>query len=77
MSLGHFSLTADNTDLSCDASNVGLCGMLVQTKSGEKRVGSNVARILSDVEKRYSTTEKEALGVVWACGKIFLDWIAF
>ena len=67
--LGHFSPIADKTELVCDVSNVGLCGMLVQTNNGEKRVGKNVARTLCEVEKRYSKTEKEALWVVWACEK--------
>lgn len=67
--LGHFRLDASKTQLICDASNVGLCGILVQEYQGEKRVISYASRSLSDAEKKYSTTEKEALAVVWACEK--------
>jgi len=70
--LGHFSLQAEKTKLICDASNVGLCGILVQTVNGQERVISYAARALSPVEKRYSTTEKEGLSLVWACEKFRL-----
>ena len=46
-----------------DASPVGLAALLVQ----EKRVVVYGSRALSDVETRYSQTEREALAVVWAC----------
>ena len=44
-----------------DASPVGLAALLVQ----EGRVVSYASRSLSDVETRYSQTEREALAVVW------------
>ena len=49
-----------------DASPVGLEAALVQ-EQGELRVISYANRSLSDTERRYSQTEKEALAIVWAC----------
>ena len=45
-----------------DASPVGVSGLLAQ----EGRVLSYASRALSDVESRYSQTEREMLAVVWA-----------
>ena len=45
-----------------DASPVGLGGLLVQ----DGKVISYASRALRDVESRYSQTEREMLGVVWA-----------
>ena len=46
-----------------DASPFGLGAMLVQSH----KVISYASRALTDVESRYSQTEREALAVVWAC----------
>ena len=46
-----------------DASPVGLSGILTQ----EGKVVANASRALSPTESGYSETEREALGVVWAC----------
>ena len=46
-----------------DASPVGLAALLVQ----EGRVVIYASRGLTNVETRYSQTEREALAVVWAC----------
>ena len=70
--LGHFSLEADKTELITDASNVGICGILTQHKNGTHKVISYASRALTDAEKRYSTTEKEALAAVWACEKFHI-----
>lgn len=50
------------TEIIVDASPAGLGGLLVQ----EGRVLSYGSRALSDVESRYSQTEREMLAVVWA-----------
>ena len=52
--------TQDRSD--SRASPVGLGGLLVQ----DGKVISYASRALSDVEHRYSQTEREMLGVVWA-----------
>ena len=46
-----------------DASPVGIAGILVQ----DDQPIAYGSRALSDVESRYSQTEREALAVVWAC----------
>lgn len=50
-----------------DASPVGLGAVLFQkAKSGEYNIISYASKTLSDVEKRYAQTEREALALVWA-----------
>ena len=66
--LGYFNRNA-KTNIVCDASPVGLGAILLQECNGEKRVICYASRGLSDVERRYLQTEREALGVVWACEK--------
>ena len=53
------------TKVIADASPVGLGAMLAQEQGEELRVISYASRSLSDTERRYSQTEKEA--IVWAC----------
>ena len=55
------------TRIVADASPVGLGAVLTQQQVGVWRVISYASRNLSDVECRYSQTEKEALALVWAC----------
>lgn len=55
------------TKVIADAGPVGLGAVLVQIQNGEHRVICYASRSLSDVERRYSQTEKEALALVWAC----------
>lgn len=76
--LGYFDPNA-KTKVITDASPVGLGGILVQIQAGQPRIIAYASRSLSDVEKRYSQTEKEALGIVWACERfhIYLYGISF
>lgn len=64
--LGYFDTKA-KTCVITDASPVGLGAVLTQEQNGVNRVICYASRSLTDVEKRYSQTEKEALGIVWAC----------
>ena len=54
------------TEMVTDASPVGLT-ILVKEKQRVKRAVAFASRSLSDVKRRYSQTEKEAIAVVWAC----------
>ena len=60
------------THVIADASPVGLGAVLVQEKDGESRAVCYASRSLSQVERRYSQTEKEALALVWACERFHL-----
>ena len=64
--LGYFDTNAQ-TKVIADASPVGLGAGLVQQQGEELRVISYESRSLSNTERRYSPTEKEALAIVWAC----------
>ena len=66
--LAHFDKEAP-TQVIADASPVGLGAVLVQDQSHGRVVVSYASRSLSDVERRYTHTEKEPLGLVWACEK--------
>ena len=54
------------TRIVADASPVGLGAVLTHQQGGVCRVISYASRSLSEVECRYSQTEKEALALVWA-----------
>ena len=60
------------TKIITDASPVALGAVLVQLQNDLWRVISYASRSLTDVEKRYSQTEKEALAIVWACERFNL-----
>ena len=65
--LGFFTKDAKTTVVA-DASPVGLGAVLIQGKKEEvPRAIRYASKALSDVEKRYTQTEKEALALVWAC----------
>lgn len=56
------------TELIVDGSPVGLGAILCQKGGGgEKRIIAYASRALSDVERRYSQTEREALAIIWSC----------
>ena len=69
--LAYFDPKAE-TRIVVDASPVGLGAVLTQIQNGEKRVVHYASRSLSDVERRYSQTEKEALACVWACERFHM-----
>ena len=71
--LGPFRLDAKKTLLVTDASNVGLGSVLIQQDDkGNVKIICYASRSLTDVEKRYSTLEKEVIAVVWGCEKFRL-----
>ena len=69
--MAHYDPSAP-TQLRVDASPVGLGAVLTQTQHGVTRPIAYASRTLSNVERRYSQTEKEALAVVWGCEKFHL-----
>ena len=69
--LAYFDPEAE-TRIVVDASPVGLGAVLTQVQKGKSRVIHYASRSLSDVERRYSQTEKEALACVWACERFHL-----
>ena len=69
--LANFDKNAKPT-IVADASPVGLSAVLIQEQKGKERVISYASRSLSDVERRYSQTEKEALALVWACERFHM-----
>ena len=60
------------TRIIADASPVGLGAVLTQQQGEIWRVVSYASRSLTDVERRYSQTEKEALALVWACERFYM-----
>ena len=64
--LAYFDKNAP-TKIITDASPVGLGAVLVQEQGGVWTPVCYASRSLTDCEQKYSQTEKEALGVVWAC----------
>ncbi len=60
------------TELVTDASPLGLSAILTQKVPGsaERKVVAYIRRSLSDVERRYSQTEREALAIVWAVERL-------
>jgi len=70
LALGCFNPN-DETTVMADASPVGLGAVLIQkSQDNIPRIICYVSKSLSDVEKRYSQTEKEALALVWACERL-------
>ena len=61
------------TELVTDASSSGLSAILMQNTPGEdRRVVAYSSRALTDVERCYSQTEREALAIVWAVERLHL-----
>ncbi|XP_063634881.1 uncharacterized protein K02A2.6-like [Cydia splendana] len=64
-SLGYYDIN-DKTQVIADASPVGLGAILIQTDSNGPRIIAYGNRTLTDCERKYSQTEKEALALVWS-----------
>lgn len=64
-SLGYYDVQ-DTTQVIADASPVGLGSVLVQVDAKGPRIIAYGNRTLTDCERKYSQTEKEALALVWA-----------
>jgi transposase InsO family protein len=60
------------TRIVADAGPAGLGAVLLQQQDEFWRPIAYASRCLSDVERRYSQTEKEALALVWACERFNL-----
>ena len=71
--MAYFDETKE-TELVTDASPTGLSAILSQKTpgTGERKIVAYVSRSLSDVERRYSQTEREALAIVWAIERLHL-----
>lgn len=67
--LGFFN-TKDRTKLITDASPVGLGAILLQEdQQGKSRVIAYASKALTELEKKYFQTEREALSLVWGVEK--------
>ena len=64
--LAYFNKNA-STKVVADASPVGLGAVLMQNQNGAWVPICYASRSLTECERRYSQTEKEALALVWAC----------
>ena len=60
------------TMIVADAGPEGRGAVLLQFQEGEWRAASYASRNLTEVERRYAQTEKEALALVWACERFTL-----
>ena len=68
--LAYFNRDAQCTQVIADASPVGLGAEIVQRHDGITKPICYASRTLTDVERRYSQTEIEALVLVWVCERL-------
>ena len=66
--LAHFDATAP-TIVTSDSSGYALGACLSQIQNGRERPVAFASRTLSSAERKYSASEREALGALWACEK--------
>ena len=64
--LAHFDVTKP-TLVTCDASAVAIAATLSQRHDGKELSVAFASRTLSETERRYSASEREALACIWAC----------
>ncbi len=64
--LAHFDVTKP-TLVTCDASAVAIAAALSQRHDGKEPPVAFPSRTLSETERRYSASEREALACMWAC----------
>jgi hypothetical protein len=72
--MAYFDKTWD-TEVVVDASPIGLGAVLGQSDPNDpskRRIVCFASRLLTDVEKRYSQCEKEALAAIWGCERFAL-----
>ena len=70
--LGYFD-KRDKTKIICDAGPVGIgCVLVQENDKGESRVILYASRTLTEIERKYSQTEKEALAIVWSCERLHM-----
>jgi RNase H-like domain found in reverse transcriptase/Reverse transcriptase (RNA-dependent DNA polymerase) len=70
MKLGYFD-QKDATEVYVDASPVGLGAVLIQKKKGIARVIAFASKSLTDTERNYPQTQREALAAVWAVERFY------
>ena len=70
--LAYFDGNAEVTKLITVASPVGLGAVPTQVQEGQERVIAYASRALTGVERIYSQTEREALGLVWGCERFHM-----
>ena len=70
--LAYFDRNVEVTKLITDAGPVDFGAVLTQVQEGQERVIAYASRALTGVERRYSQTEREALGLVWGCERIHM-----
>ena len=67
--LAHFD-SKQEISISCDASEVGIEAVLFHRYSdGSERPIANVSKTLTETQRRYSQTQKEALAIIFALHK--------